>query len=114
MGTSRGGVTLGGQQRQKWLRLFEQLSPIFKWTAGGLPTVQSCPRRRAPLATNARRGGQLGAHQGDYWKTTDIGAGLQQLVDQLHDLRLRLAYQGDRSGLVHGCCRRLGESLSQV
>ena len=26
--------------------------------------VQSCPRRRASLATNDRRGGQLGAHQG--------------------------------------------------
>ena len=32
---------------QKWPRLFEQLSPIYKWTAGGLQTVQSCPRRRS-------------------------------------------------------------------
>ncbi len=39
--------------RQKWSRLFEQLSPIYKWTPGGLPKVQSCPRRRASLATNA-------------------------------------------------------------
>ena len=30
---------------QKWLRLFEQLSPIFKWIPGGLVTVQCCPRR---------------------------------------------------------------------
>jgi serine/threonine protein kinase len=48
---------------QKWPRLSEQLSPILKWIPCGLPTVQSCPRRRASLATNARRGGQLGAHQ---------------------------------------------------
>jgi hypothetical protein len=39
---------------QKWLRLFEQLSPIYKWIPGGLATVQSCPRRRASLATNAK------------------------------------------------------------
>ena len=38
--------------REKWLRLSEQSSPIFKWTAGGLRTVQSCPRRRSALATN--------------------------------------------------------------
>ncbi len=50
-------------RNEKWRRLFEQHSPIYKWTAGGLLTVQSCPRRRASLATNARRGGQLGAHQ---------------------------------------------------
>jgi hypothetical protein len=25
-------------------------------------TMQSCPRRRTSLATNGRRGGQLGAH----------------------------------------------------
>ena len=37
---------------QKWPRLSEQLSPSFKWTAGGLQTVQSCPRRRSALATN--------------------------------------------------------------
>ena len=28
------------------------LPPSFKWTPGGLPTVQSCPRRRWSLATN--------------------------------------------------------------
>ena len=39
---------------QKWPRLFEQLSPIYKWTPGGLRTVQSCPRRRASLATYAK------------------------------------------------------------
>ena len=39
--------------KQKWLRLSEQLSPIYKWTEGGLLKVQSCPRRRASLATNA-------------------------------------------------------------
>src|ERR1019366_1246640 len=37
---------------KKWLRLSEQLSPIYKWTAGGFVTVQSCPRRRSALATN--------------------------------------------------------------
>ena len=31
---------------QKWLRLFEQHSPIYKWSPGGWVTVQSCPRRR--------------------------------------------------------------------
>ncbi len=39
---------------QKWFRLFEQLSPIYKWTPGRLLKVQSCPRRRASLATNAK------------------------------------------------------------
>ena len=37
---------------EKWPRLSEQHAPIFKWTAGGLQTVQSCPRRRSALATN--------------------------------------------------------------
>ena len=37
---------------EKWPRLSEQHSPIYKWTAGGLPKVQSCPRRRWSLATN--------------------------------------------------------------
>ena len=49
---------------QKWSRLFEQLSPIYKWVPGGLSEVQSCPRRRSALATDDRRGGQLGAHHG--------------------------------------------------
>jgi hypothetical protein len=35
---------------EKWPRLFEQLSPIYKWTAGGLQTRQSFPRRRWPQA----------------------------------------------------------------
>ena len=39
-------------RKQKWPRLSEQLSPIYKWTASGLQTVQSCPRRRSALATN--------------------------------------------------------------
>ena len=43
----------GAAPHEKWPRLFEQLSPIYKWTLGGLPKVQSCPRRRASLATNA-------------------------------------------------------------
>ena len=37
---------------KKWSRLFEQLSPIYKWTPGGLREVQSCPRRRSALATD--------------------------------------------------------------
>lgn len=53
-----------GEVPEKWPRLSEQHSPIFKWTPCGLPTVQRCPRRRASLATNDRRGGHLGAHQG--------------------------------------------------
>ena len=28
---------------EKWLRLFEQLSPIYKWNPGGLITAQSNP-----------------------------------------------------------------------
>ena len=35
----------GGCTSEKWLRLFEQLSPIYKWIPGGLVTVQSYPRR---------------------------------------------------------------------
>jgi hypothetical protein len=35
---------------QKWLHLFEQLSPIYKWSPGGLRRVRRCPRRRASLA----------------------------------------------------------------
>ena len=38
---------------QKWLRLFEQYFPIYKWIPGRLRRVQSCPRGRASLATNA-------------------------------------------------------------
>lgn len=37
---------------ERWLRFFEQLSPIYKWTPGELRKVQSCPRRREALATN--------------------------------------------------------------
>ena len=37
---------------EKWSRFIEQLSPIYKWTAGWLVQVQSCPRRRSALATN--------------------------------------------------------------
>ncbi len=38
---------------EKWLRLFEQFSPIYKWIPGGSQTVQSCPRRRARGASHA-------------------------------------------------------------
>jgi hypothetical protein len=35
---------------QKWLSVFEQLSPIYKWNApGDSQKVQSCPRRRSAL-----------------------------------------------------------------
>ena len=37
---------------EKWPRLSEQHPPILKWIPCGLPTVQSCPRRRSALATN--------------------------------------------------------------
>ena len=40
---------------QKWLRLFEQLSPIYKWILGGSAKVQSCPRRRARGASHAHK-----------------------------------------------------------
>jgi hypothetical protein len=39
-------------REQRWSRLFEQLSPIYKWVPGGLRKVQSCPRRRAALAVD--------------------------------------------------------------
>ena len=41
----------GGARNQNWPRLSKQHSPTFKWTAGGLQTVQSCPRRRSARAT---------------------------------------------------------------
>ncbi len=37
---------------EKWSRLFEQFSPIYKWIPGGLSEVQSCPRRRPALAAD--------------------------------------------------------------
>ena len=39
---------------EKWLRLFEQLSPIYKWTPDRLRKVQSCPRRLR-VACDGRR-----------------------------------------------------------
>ena len=30
--------------RKKWLRLFEQHSPIYKWNPGGLLTAKRSPR----------------------------------------------------------------------
>ena len=35
---------------KKWLRLFEQLSPIYKWNPGGSRKVQSSPWNRSALA----------------------------------------------------------------
>ncbi len=46
-------MTFTHQDLERWPRLFEQCSPTFKWTPGGLPKVQSYPRRRASLATSA-------------------------------------------------------------
>ena len=40
-------------QSEKWFRLFEQLSPIYKWNPGGLDTVQSCTVRRTSPESNA-------------------------------------------------------------
>ena len=42
---------LQSHRQEKWPRLSKQHSPTFKWTAGGLQTVQSCRRRRSALAT---------------------------------------------------------------
>ena len=50
--------------RQKWLRLFEQLSPIYKWTAGGfkydaeLSTAASvaCDERIAAVGNSGHTG----------------------------------------------------------
>jgi IS30 family transposase len=39
--------------QKKWFRLFEQLSPIYKWNPGGLDTVQSCTVRRTSPESNA-------------------------------------------------------------
>jgi len=40
------------QLKEKWSRFFEQFPAIYKWVPGGLRQVQSCPRRRAALATD--------------------------------------------------------------
>jgi L-fuculose-phosphate aldolase len=47
-----GAFAIGRSLDQKWSRFFEQFSPIYKWVPGGLSEVQSCPRRRAALATD--------------------------------------------------------------
>ena len=38
---------------QKWSRLSEQQTPIYKWRPGGFTKVQSCPRRRRLRRTDA-------------------------------------------------------------
>jgi hypothetical protein len=38
---------------EKWLRLSEQQTPIYKWKPGGFTKVQSCPRRRRLRRTDA-------------------------------------------------------------
>jgi hypothetical protein len=66
----REGLNKADFNAQKWPRLSEQLPPILKWTPYGLPTVQRCPRRRASFATDARRGGHLGAHSDVHLRAT--------------------------------------------
>jgi hypothetical protein len=38
---------------EKWPRLSEQQTPIYKWNPGGFTKVQSCPRRRRLRRTDA-------------------------------------------------------------
>jgi hypothetical protein len=50
---------------EKWLRLFEQLAPILKWTVGGWQKVRSfVPGGELRLRRTTPRGWRLGAHQG--------------------------------------------------
>ncbi len=70
-------VPIKNTEQQKWLRLFVQLSPIFKWTAGGSQTVQSCPRRRRSLATNRpTRWATRGAPQTSSYAAMSNGGGV--------------------------------------
>lgn len=39
---------------QKWLRLAEQISPIYKWTPGWLSEVQSCWKQGSETANEKR------------------------------------------------------------
>jgi uncharacterized protein len=43
----------GARRPEKWLRLSEQQTPIYKWSPGGFTKVQSCPRRRRLRRTDA-------------------------------------------------------------
>jgi hypothetical protein len=72
-----------GQRKQKWPRLLEQLSPIFKWTAGGLQTVLSCPRRRWSLATNrlARWATRVAPQTSCYATMSNVGSVTRYFVD---------------------------------
>ena len=48
--------------KEKWLRLFEQLSPVFKWIAGDCKGCRVVHGVGGRLRRTDRRGGQLGAH----------------------------------------------------
>jgi hypothetical protein len=48
---------------KKWLGLSEQNSPMDKWNSGRLKRCRVVHGGVASHATNARRGGQLGAHR---------------------------------------------------
>jgi hypothetical protein len=48
---------------EKWLGLFEQLSPNDKWSPGGLQQCRVVHGGARRLRRTGRRGGQLGAHQ---------------------------------------------------
>ena len=53
---------IGTSEQQRWHRLSEHRIGFDKWSSAGLASVQSCPRRRACGACDARhdrRGGQL-------------------------------------------------------
>lgn len=62
--------------------MFEQLSPIYKWIPCRLQKGQSCPRRRASLATNAKpRWATRGATTFTLCKVvSDVGSGSADAV----------------------------------
>ena len=49
--------------QEKWLGLFEQLSPNDKWSSGGSQQCRVVHGGGRRLRRTGRRGGQLGAHQ---------------------------------------------------
>ena len=46
-------IKRGFKVLKKWPRLFEQLSPIYKWSPGGLGKMQSCTLQRATRGASA-------------------------------------------------------------
>ena len=101
-GTRNLFVAVEPRAGQKWPRLFEQQTPIYKWKAGGLETRQSCPRRRASGTTNAKpRWATRGA--GEY-----VNGQRLSLAAHTHFFQRRSLL---RSRLVNGQERRLAARI---